>query len=329
MRHTAIFLALSSVLVACGGGGGGDAPAAPTQSTAGKTEVTLNATNYVAVAQEAMSSSNYLADASTLATGAEVSNADVLVRFGQAQANKLPGRLAGTQALVTGVTTTVTEPCTGGGTLTIVDNDANGNSLPDAGDSAVLTANNCMFDGSTLNGGLTLTVNSFSGNIDVPPFAVTMTLTFSNLTAQSAAASSTGNGSMALSLNATSNAQTTSLTAPQFTTTSTYGGTTYSRTLENYTVVVDSNSASSRTTASGNLTSSAFESKRVTIATPQPFVRVLTQARPSSGQATATGANGGMVRVTVISNTLVNIELDADANGTFETSVTKLWSELL
>jgi hypothetical protein len=329
MRNSAILFAVSTLLVACGGGGGGDAPAA-SPAAAGKTQVTLSSANYVAVAQESMSSSSYLADAGSLATGAEVSNADVLVRFGQAQANKLPDWFAGTQALATGVATTTTEACAGGGSLTVMDNDLNGNGLPDAGDSVSLTATNCVFEGSTLNGGLGLAVNAFSGNVNTPPFSAAFTLTFADLTARSATASSTGNGTMALSLNATTASnQNFALKATQFATTSTYGGTTYSRTLENYTVLVDQTAASSRTTATGTLSSSAFESKTVTIATPVPFVRVFPQTRPSSGQATATGANGGVLRVTAISNTLVKIELDADANGTFETSVIKLWSELI
>jgi hypothetical protein len=329
MRNSAILFAISTLLVACGGGGGGDAPAAAPVA-AGKTQVTLSSANYVAVAQESMSSSSYLADAGSLASGAEVSNADVLVRFGQAQASKLPAWLAATQALATGVVTTTTEACAGGGSLTVVDNDLNGNNLPDAGDSVSLTATNCVFEGSTLNGGLSLVVNAFTGNANAPPFSATFTLTFANLTARSATASSTGNGTIALSLNATTTSnQTFSLKATQFATTSTYGGTTYSRTLENYSVAVDETATSSKTTSAGTLTSTAFESKTVTIATPVPFVRVFPQTRPSSGQATATGANGGVVRVTALSNTQVRIELDADANGTFETSVIKLWSELI
>ena len=329
MRNSVSLLILSSVLAACGGGGG-DAPAASNQSPAPAAKATLSAANYVAVAQESLSSSTYLADASTLAVGAEVNDADVLVRFGQAQAGKLSGRLAGTQPLVTGATTSITEQCSGGGTLNIVDNDLNGNGLPDAGDSVLLTANNCIFEGSTMTGGLTLAVDLFSGSISAPPFSVTMTLTFTNLTARSAAASSIGNGTMVLSLNApTSSSQSVSLKSTQFTTTSTYGGATYSRTLDDYTVVVDSNARSSSTTAAGTLSSSAFDSKSVTIATPVPFVRTFPQTRPSSGQATATGANGAVVRVTAISDTQVMIELDADANGSFETSVKKLWSELI
>jgi hypothetical protein len=331
MRNSASLLVLSSILVACGGGGS-DAPAAsnPSPAPAPAAKATFSDANYIAVAQESLSSSNYLADAGTLAVGAEVNDADVLVRFAQAQAGKLPGRLAGTRALVTGATTSTTDACSGGGTLTTVENDSNGNGLPDAGDSVSLTATNCIFQGSTLNGGLTLVVNAFTGNANAPPFAATMTLTFTNLTAKSAAASSTGNGTMVLSLNApTSSSQTVSLKSTQFTSTATYGSTTYSRTLNDYTVAVDLNATTSKSTAVGTLSSSAFDSKAVTIATPVPFVRVFPQTRPSSGQATATGANGAVVRVTAISNTQVKIELDADANGSFETTVTKLWSELI
>ena len=329
MRNSATLLILSSILAACGGGGGSDAPAASSQNPAPPAKAVLSDANYVAVAQESLSSSSYLADASTLAVGAEVNDANVLVRFGQAQAGKLPGRLAGTQALVTGATTSTTEACTGGGSLTIVENDLNGNGLPDVGDSGSITANNCMFEGSTFTGVLKLAVNAFSGNINTLPISATITLTFSDLTARSAAASSTGNGTIVLSLNApTSSNQTASLKSTQFTATSTYGGASYSRTLDDYTVVVDSNATSSKTTAAGTLTSSAFDSKSVTIATPVPFVRAFTQRYPASGQATATGANGAVVRVTAISNTQVMIELDADANGSFETSVKKLWSEL-
>jgi hypothetical protein len=329
MRNSVSLLVLSSILVACGGGGS-DGPAASNQGPAVAEKATLTADNYVAVAQESLSSSNFLADASTLAVGAEVNDAEALMRFSQAQAFKLAGRFASTQALVTGASITTTEACAGGGTVTLVDNDINGNGQPDVGDTASITATNCTFQGSTLNGTLTLTVNAFSGNTNVPPFLVAITMTLTNLTAKSAAASSTGNGTMVLTVSSnTAGNRTDSLKSTQFATTSTYGSASYSRTLNDYTVVVDSNAATSSSKADGTLTSSAFGSKSVTIATQAPFVRQLSQTRPASGQATATGANGAVVRVTALSNTQVKIELDANADGTFETTVTKLWSELI
>ena len=322
-------LALSSVLVACGGGGGGGAPAASGQ-VAVATKASLDSSNYVAVAQEALSSSSYLADSGSLATGAETSNTDVLVRFGEAQAAQVSSWFANAPALATGATVVTTKACTGGGSLTVTETDLNGNNRADAGDSVSLAASNCVFQGSTLNGGLTLTLNSITGNTSAPRYAAAFTMTFNNLSARSATATNTGNGTLMLSLNVKSSTdQSFSLTASQFKTTSTYGSTTYNRSIESYTVNMALTASTSTTSAFGTLTSSAFDSKFVTIDTPVPFVRQLSQPRPASGQATVTGANGAMLRLTALSSTQVRIELDADANGTYETSVIKLWSELI
>lgn len=329
MRNSAIVLALSSALVACGGGGGGGAPAASGQVVVNP-KATLNATNYVAVAQESLSSSSYLADAGSLATGAETSNTDVLVRFGEAQAAQVSNWFAQAAPLATGATVVTTQACASGGSLTVTKTDLNGNNQADVGDSVSLVASNCVFQGSTLNGGLSLTLNSINGNTSAPPFAAAFTMTFSNLSARSATATSTGNGTLVLALNVKSSTdQSFSLTASKFTTAATYGSATYNRSIEGYTVNMGLTASTSTTSATGTLTSSAFDSKFVTIDTPVPFVRQLSQPRPASGQATVTGANGATVRLTALSSTQVRIELDADANGTYETSVIKLWSELI
>ena len=261
-------LALSSVLVACGGGGGGGAPAASGQ-VAVATKATLDSSNYVAVAQESLSSSSYLADAGSVATGAETSNADVLVRFGEAQAAQVSSWFANAPALATGATVVTTKACTGGGSLTVTETDLNGNNRADAGDSVSLAASNCVFQGSTLNGGLTLTLNSITGNTSAPRYAAAFTMTFNNLSARSATATNTGNGTLMLSLNVKSSTdQSFSLTASQFKTTSTYGSTTYNRSIESYTVNMALTASTSTTSAFGTLTSSAFDSKFVIIDTP-------------------------------------------------------------
>lgn len=326
MRISASLLVLSSVLVACGGGGG-DAPPAPLPVA---TPLTLTAANYVAVAQESLSASTYLVDSASLVTGAQVSDTDVLVKFGKAQAAKLPTWLSNSPAQVTGAVQSNTENCAGGGTMSITETDVNGNKQADAGDSVSLTASNCGFEGSVFNGGLLLTINSLTGNLEVAPYNASVTLAFGNLSAKSSSSTTTGNGSIVLTINArTSTDQSFALNTASFESSSIYGGATYSRKLTDYTVSVDLRSGSSSTKVDGTLASSAFESKSVTVSTSPAFVRSTSQAYPASGQATAIGANGGMVRITAINSTSVNIELDADANGIFETSVTKLWTELL
>ena len=331
MRFVLPLVAASALLVACGGGSdstpAGSSPLAATQAT-------LTSANYVAVAQETLSSSAYLADATGLVTGAQVSDSETLIRFGQGQLPKLPRWLADAPVQAVGAVQSQTENCEGGGTLTISVNDANGNLREDAGDSATLTANNCSFEGAFLNGQLVLTLNSVTGNPDYFPYSLSVTLGFNNLTAQSSSLRTVGNGSVALSINArATNNQSLVLRASSLSLSSTYGATTYNKTLTGYETSVElipaASGFTSTTSVNGALSSSAFESKSISIATLTPFVRTNAQTYPSSGQLVITGAAGGKVRVTGTSATTMLIELDADANGSYENSTSKRWSEML
>lgn len=330
----ALTLVSSALLVACGGGSDGSTSAGSPAPAPVATLVTLTSANYVAVAQESLSSSAYVANATDLVTGAQVSDSEALIRFGQSQVAKLSHWLADAPVQAVGAVQSQTENCAGGGTLTISANDTNGNGQVDAGDSASLTASNCAFEGQLLNGQLVLTINSVTGNPDHFPYSMSVTLGFNNLAAQSSSLRTVGNGSVALSINArAANNQSLGLRTSSLSLSSTYGGTTYSKTLTSYTNSVELIPAgtgfTSTTSVSGMLSSSAFESKSIDFATPTSFVRASAQTYPSSGQLVITGAAGGKVRITATSATTVLIELDADANGSYETSTSKLWSDML
>ena len=340
MRFSLTLVAASTILVACGGGGDsspnpGDTSDSGTPSTpSAATQATITPANYVAVAQQALSSNAFLLDATSLVVGAQASDSSVLVRFGQEQLSKLPGRIANAPVQAVGATQTFTEACEGGGTLTVVDNDANGNQQADPGDSASLTANNCAFGGEVLNGQLSITLNSVSGNLDSYPYTLSGTINFQKLTAQSTAARVVANGSMTLNVSARSDFdQTIALAIASFAITSTYGGVTSRQTLTNYNSSLKVSLAGSVTnwtsSVKGTMTSSAFDSKSVSIDTPVAFVRSGNQAYPARGEAIIIGAAGAKVRVTATSVTNVTIDLDADGNGSYETTVNKRWSEIL
>lgn len=331
MRFALTLVAASTILVACGGGGGGDDDSPnPGSGPSTATFATITPANYVPVAQEALASNFFLLEATSLVVGAQVSDSSVLVRFGQDQLSKLPRRIANATVQAVGATLTETEPCEGGGNLTLVLNDRNGNEQADAGDSVVLTANNCRFEGQVLDGQLSMAVNSITGNPDAYPFTVSARLDFQNLTAQSANDRFMANGSMAMSLEATNyNAQKIELRMASFAISSTYGGATSNQTLTNYDTSLRMNGSTWTSSANGTMTSSAFDSKSVAIETPVPFVRSGSQLYPASGQAIITGAAGAKVRVTATSATTVTIDLDADGNGSYETTVNKAWSEIL
>jgi len=328
MRFILTLIAASVALVACGGGDGGDDTP---QNPGTGTTTALTATNYVAVAQEALSTSAFLLDAGSLVLGAKVSDPSVLVRFGQEQLLKLPGRTARGPVQAVGATQTYTEACNGGGSLTVVENDANGNEEVDPGDSLTLTANNCAFGGQVLNGQVSVIVSSLTGLPgEAFPWSVSGVLKYRNLTAQSGADRMVANGDMSLSASARSyNESSIALATSSFAVSSSYAGVASSQTLSNYDTSLQVRNTTWTTAARGTLTSSALNSGSVTIETPTSFARSANQSYPSSGQAVMSGAAGSKVRVTAINATTVKIELDADGNGAYETSVDKPWSDIL
>ena len=335
MRFALTLVASSVILAACGGGsdnnstssgGGSPVPVA--------VQATLTSANYLAVAQETLSSSAYLTTAANLATGAQVSDSEVLVRFGQDQLPKLSRWFSNAPAQAVGAVQSQTEACSGGGTLTISENDANGNLKPDAGDSVTLTALNCVFEGQSLNGQLALTVNSITGEPGYFPYSLSVSLRFTDLAAKSSTVRSVGNGNLVLDLSARgANDQSLALSTSSFAVATTYNNASYSKALTDYktSIVVRpaGTGAISTTAVSGTLSSTAFESKSIDITTPVSFVRAGTQAYPASGQFIITGAAGGKVRITATSATTLIIDLDADGNGSYELSTSKRWSEML
>lgn len=319
-------------LVACGGGGGGSPPAA-----AGPV---VTAANYVTVAQETLNAANFLDGSTNLfsgaVTGVQASGSAPLLRFGIAQLPRLNGWLSGAQQQLTGVVQSQSFACPAGGTMMVSVNDANNNSALDAGDSFTLTMSNCAADGEVLNGVMGINVSSVSGDLTTNVFSLGASMTFANLSATSATTSTTGNGNGSMTMVFTSRAlndYSIALTLPSFSATTTYGGSTNTVTLTNCAVseIVSpvGTGFSSADSVSGGITSSAFGNQSVTIATISPFVTASTDLYPASGQFVVTDAANRKVRMTASNATTVLIEADADANGSYELSISKQWSALI
>jgi len=316
-------------LAACGGGGSSPPP------TDGPV---ITAENYVTVAQETLNSSRYLVGSTDIFSGAVVgvqaSDSANLVRFAVAQLPRLNAWVRSAPQQVTGVTQSQSFACPAGGTMTVAVNDANNNNAPDAGDSFNLSMSGCAADGEVLNGVLAFSLNSVSGDLTTDIFSLGAAMTFTNLTATSATTSTTGNGSMTMQFTSHGlNDYLIALTLPSFSTTTTYGGSTATLTLTNFalaeTVSPVGAGFSSSDSVSGTIASSALGSKSVVIATASPFVISSTDLYPASGQYIATDSSNRKVRVSATSSTSVLIESDADANGSYELSTSKLWSELI
>ena len=319
-----------ALLAACGGGGSGDAgiPVVPSAAT-------ITANNYEGVARQAVNAADYMGDATGLVTGAQVApGAQALFAFSRGQALRLGQLFARSPQLLTGVTTTDTLGCSGGGNITVRATDVNGNEAVDAGDSGVLTANNCVEGGATISGTLSISFSAVSGNLDSDVYSATVSITMQGLAASGAGGSATGNGSFTIAI--ASNSATSGsidMLVPSLVLTGNLGGVNDTITLQDYHLVTSTALSGGRlrtsTTVSGGMSSNSVAGGLVTLSTVQPLVEFETDAYPSSGQLLASGANGTRMRLTVQSTTSVLLELDADGNGSYETNAIRTWDALI
>ena len=331
-------LAASVALAACGGGSGDDyghdydhdrGPSQGTQST-------LTRANYVPVAQTALTTNAYLLDVPSMFLGAEVSDSAVLVKFIQSRVAQFPRPAAAVaQAVAVGVVTVEEELCGQSGKVQMEYNDANNNGFDDRGDSVVIKAYNCAFGGAVLNGQVKLMLNSTSGNPDTYPYSMSATAVATDLSATAAGVTTKGSGSMDFRVSEQSAvSQDINLYASSFSITTVSGTTTTSQTLKGYEVSLNVRPYSPQqqlytSSVNGTLIDSAFAYQAFNIKTTRPFTRLSNQRYADQGEITITDSFRGTVRAKVLSTTTVGIDLDEDGNGSYETGVNKLWSEML
>lgn len=331
MRRISSILGLCATLAACGGGGGGDS------STGLSGPLQLNTGNYAVAAQEALSSATFVSSTGGLVVAADAQPSAQGAWFAQVlgQLRKAPGRLSDIPVLVTGATQTYTQRCAQGGTLSFEANDANGNRTVDAGDTVTMTASACTIDGETTSGRMAMTFTVVTGDpasSDVFDLSVSVGLT--DFSTKDSTGTTVGNGSMVVQItSAGAGALTTTVVANNLSLRASYGASQYTRSMSNFTVreVITPVGTGYRSALSidGSLASSALGSSSIAVSTVSPFVRTSSQSYPASGQALITGANGSKVRITLVGVGSVLIELDADGNGSYESSTTKQWRDLV
>lgn len=307
-----------AVLTACGGGGG-EPPV-----------VALSAANYLAATREAISPASFLSESSSLILGVQVSGANTIFKFSRAQLAKISGWFSSASPQVSGVTQTDVYPCENtDGSMSVTEDDVNANGAADPGDSVTIVATNCLYEGAVLNGEMRMVIDSITGVVEVPPFAVTAGFTLNNFEVRYGSASERANGSFSLSANVPSYIQSAvSINAPSLAMSSTDGSTTRTRTLNGYVVSESLDAGTTTISVAGTVNTSVLQSNALTTTTVSPFT-VYGDADPSVGQATINAALGGRIRVTALGTGEAFVELDANGDGTYETSISVPWSELI
>jgi hypothetical protein len=332
-RHT-LYLAIASTLVlsACGGGGGatGGGGSPPPVQTSNLTPIV--ATNSNKAAAVGFTANALIGDSSSsitgVLTGVSIGGAGIsavapvinLVKrsFGQ-----------GGAPLLTGVT--VSQACTGGGTLTIDANMRNPQTFSN-GDTMAVTAQNCVEDGNNLNGRLTIAFSNITGDLTHSAIGgATMDTTFTGFSIAGGGETATVNGDMKIvyaSTSSTSNSST--IAGKSLQTVEQKGGATVaSLTLADYSVTGSTNGTTTTSAANFSLSGNANSLGQFayTVKSLQPFVSVGT-AMPGSGALIVNGA-ASSVTVTALSASSVRLDYSAKGDGVITQSTTLSWAELI
>ena len=331
MKTTHSLAAVGCVLVlsACGGGGGSGGgattpPPTSTLSTITAADAPKAASNGYAAGYMISQSSSSLTD---VVTGVSVAPPGVgavapvlgLVKqaYGRQGAN-----------LLTGVT--VSESCSGGGTVTIDATLRSQNTLSN-GDTLTMTAQNCVESGTTMNGALSITVSGVSGDvINSTSGAVTLDARFNNFKVGSGSTTNTLNGDMKIGFTAASATDATVAIsgASLLATEQRSGATVATFTLTAYSVAasVHGSTVSSAANFSVSGNANGLGQFAYTVKNLQPFVGT-TAGVPTSGSLIVNGA-GSSVTATVVPNG-VRVDYSAKGDGVVTQTSTLSWSDFL
>lgn len=330
----------STLLASCGGGGGGGSPA---PAPAPAPPVAVTSTNQTAVTRATLSGGLGVVRAQPFATTARAANVSpAATSTSTAALQSLIGRSVLRAAAQAGLTRTgivrtqaitqTTDPCPAGGSVTSTSDDRDNSGGPSPGDVATLTFNQCRDTASDFaNGTVTVTIGSvlsatstrveFSGTMTFVQFEFDLGPTRTNL-----------DGSTAATLLDTLNETRVTLTVTSTLRFDIASPTYNDRIIYESGMRIVSDSTVTPDVSTGSL-DGAFSSTsiggRVTVATLAVFTQLGTDLYPSSGQLLITGANNSRVRATALNNTQVRLELDANGDGTFESTVIVNWSDIL
>ena len=331
MKYRPLFLAIASTLVlsACGGGGGSGSIAGPAPvQTSALTPIT--AANANKAAASGYSANDLIGNSSTsvtgVLTGVSIGGTGISAVSPVLKLVKRAAGQGGVQ-LLSGVT--MSEACSGGGTVTI-DATLHNTQTVSNGDTMTLVAKNCVEDGNTMNGSVTIAFSDVSGDfVNTSTGAATMDTHFTGFSIASASETASINGDMKIAIKvASASVSSIAISGKSLQVSEQKAGAAVANvTLADYALTGSTDGTSTTSAAnfalSGNV--NGLGQFAYTVKNIQPFVSV-GSAMPGSGSLIVNGA-ASSVTVTALNASSVRLDYSAKGDGTITQSTTLSWSE--
>ncbi|WP_280154828.1 hypothetical protein [Piscinibacter sp. XHJ-5] len=332
------------LLAACGGGGGGGSSGtgSPVVQQPG---VAITAANQISVARATvgggltLSNSPLPLESEDRASALSLRSSPMPASIGFIDATVRRALLGGLQSrrsvLSAGArpagTSSETQPCAVGGSLTTTFDDRDNNGAPSASDTLTLAFNQCSDTSAEQSSGTVVFTISSVSSLTEDRIEMAASLAFQHVSLVQGETSATIDGSVTFSLLATSSSVQMSLAVGS-------GGLTVATVAPQYSdtiafasgmqIIASEAGATSGTVSLNGAFTATSIGGQVTVATLQAFTGSATATYPSAGRLLVTGAGGSQLRITVIDATQLSLELDAAGDGTFETTTLVPWSEL-
>jgi hypothetical protein len=329
-------------LAGCGGGGdssSGVSTAAPT--------VTITATNQGTVTRAMIDGGQAFGQSQPFAaTGGasaqSIGSAPMALRVGVLQAVVQRGLVAALSPRHgTGIASAVrpaaasssTDPCSVSGSITTTVNDADNSQSLSSGDTLTLSFNRCEDSGGdAVSGGMIFTIGSvtsgaagnvqFSGSLAFAQLSASSGTHLANIQGSVGVAAAITSTSFQIALTVGADALAVTSSAPGYLDTI-----VYDPGMQLIVTATDGAVPQTDVTLNGSFTASSIGG-RVVVATILPLRQLGTDSDPSSGQVVVTGASGTHLRITALSATSVQLELDANGDGTYESSGVFAWGTI-
>jgi hypothetical protein len=329
LTRFALAAATAAFLASCGGGGGGGGGSVPSIET-GPQPVTITVANAKPVAADALDSVRNTSSTNGPAGLPMAASTPAMLTAAQ-----LATAAPRTGSMPMGVMATHTLACPLGGTMTLSGNFATTTGTSPGDNFTIATASCAVDEGgvmAVMNGQMSITI--VSGSMDTMPFHAVLQVTVSNLSVASAGTTTVTSGDMRLDWNAmTTMSQTMTSSGASLNLRETFGSTTRSSTMTNYTqaVSLNGNTVSSTLAATIQTNNAHFAgvgSVTYVVSTPAPVVWDAATDVVASGSVKVVGAANSQLTLNLAGAGNASIALDANGDGMAELTTPTTVAEL-